>query len=85
MGGYCGTGESQREHHGIQMLLFLLSAAFILLLVLVSAHALTVEVPAKQIKVARGSNATLRCNFKTDSALDGGDLVVWRKVISKVK
>uniref|UniRef100_A0A803WH40 Glycoprotein A33 n=1 Tax=Ficedula albicollis TaxID=59894 RepID=A0A803WH40_FICAL len=56
------------------MLLFLLSAAFILFLVLVSAHALTVEAPAREIKVARGKNATLRCNFKSNSVPDRGDL-----------
>lgn len=66
------------------MLLLLLSAAFVLFLVLVSAHALTVEAPAKQIRVARGSNATLRCNFKANAAVDRGDLVVWRKINSKV-
>lgn len=66
------------------MLLFLLSAAFILFLGLVSAHALTVEAPEKQIQVARGRNATLRCNFKTNSAVDRGDLVVWKKINSKV-
>uniref|UniRef100_A0A8D2N9J6 Glycoprotein A33 n=1 Tax=Zonotrichia albicollis TaxID=44394 RepID=A0A8D2N9J6_ZONAL len=60
---------------GKEMLLFLLSAAFILFLVLVSAHALTVEAPERQIQVARGRNATLRCNFKTNSAVDRGDLV----------
>lgn len=66
------------------MLLFLLSAAFILFLVLVSAHALIVEVPERQIQVARGRNATLRCNFKANSAVDRGDLVVWKKINSKV-
>lgn len=65
------------------MLLFLLSA-FILFLVLVSAHALTVEAPAREIKVARGSNATLRCNFKTNAVVDRGDLLVWRKISSRV-
>uniref|UniRef100_A0A8C5IFD7 Glycoprotein A33 n=1 Tax=Junco hyemalis TaxID=40217 RepID=A0A8C5IFD7_JUNHY len=60
------------------MLLFLLSAAFILFLVLVSAHALTVEAPERQIQVARGRNATLRCNFKTNSAVDRGDLLLLR-------
>lgn len=56
---------------------------FIFSTILVSAHALTVEAPAKQIQVARGSNATLRCNFKTDLVVDRGDLVVWRKINSK--
>uniref|UniRef100_A0A803V2G1 Glycoprotein A33 n=1 Tax=Ficedula albicollis TaxID=59894 RepID=A0A803V2G1_FICAL len=53
---------------------------FILFLVLVSAHALTVEAPAREIKVARGKNATLRCNFKSNSVPDRGDLVVWKKI-----
>ncbi|XP_068036612.1 cell surface A33 antigen [Anomalospiza imberbis] len=52
--------------------------------ILVSAHALTVEAPEKQIQVARGRNATLHCNFKTNSAADRGDLVVWKKINSKV-
>lgn len=75
---------SQRDYHGIQMLLFFLSAAFILFLVLVSVHALTVEAPAGEIKVARGSNATLRCNFKTTATVDRADLLVWRKISSRV-
>ncbi|KAM4904619.1 cell surface A33 antigen [Sylvia borin] len=57
---------------------------FIFSAILVSAHALTVEVPARQIKVARGSNATLSCNFNTDKAVDRGDLLVWRKISSRV-
>ncbi|XP_066064259.1 cell surface A33 antigen [Chamaea fasciata] len=57
---------------------------FIFSAILVSAHALTVEVPARQIKVARGSNATLRCNFQTNVAFESGDLIVWRKISSRV-
>ncbi|XP_063006611.1 cell surface A33 antigen [Melospiza melodia melodia] len=52
--------------------------------ILVSAHALTVEAPERQIQVARGRDATLRCNFRTNSAIDRGDLVVWKKIDSKV-
>ncbi|XP_077646781.1 cell surface A33 antigen [Lonchura striata] len=52
--------------------------------VVVPAHTLIVEAPEKQIQVARGRNATLRCNFKTNSAVDRGDLVVWKKINSKV-
>ncbi|RLW03228.1 hypothetical protein DV515_00006610 [Chloebia gouldiae] len=52
--------------------------------ILVPARALIVEAPEKQIQVARGRNATLRCNFKTNSAADRGDLVVWKKINSKV-
>lgn len=66
------------------MLLFLLSAAFILFPVLVSVHALTVEAPTRQIQVARGKDVTLRCNFKSNSVRDRGDLVVWKKINSKV-
>lgn len=66
------------------MSLILLTAEFILSLVLVSAHALTVEAPAKEIKVARGNNITLRCNFKTDASIDSGDVVVWRKINRQV-
>ncbi|XP_041336235.1 cell surface A33 antigen [Pyrgilauda ruficollis] len=57
---------------------------FIFSAILVSAQALVVEAPEKQIQVARGRNATLRCNFKTSSAVDRGDLVVWKKINSKV-
>ncbi|KAM7065110.1 cell surface A33 antigen [Acridotheres tristis] len=57
---------------------------FIFSAILVSVHAITVEAPAKEIKVARGKNATLRCNFKSNSVPDRGDLVVWKKINSKV-
>ncbi|XP_014738334.1 PREDICTED: cell surface A33 antigen [Sturnus vulgaris] len=57
---------------------------FIFSAILVSVHALTVEAPAKEIKVARGKNVTLRCNFKSNSVPDRGDLVVWKKINSKV-
>ena len=66
------------------MLLILLTAEFILFLVLVTAHALTVEAPAKEIRVARGNNVTLRCNFKTEASVASGDVVVWRKINSVV-
>lgn len=66
------------------MFLTLLTAEFILFLVLVTAHALTVEAPAKEIQVARGKNVTLSCNFKTDASIDSGDFVVWRKINSMV-
>ncbi|XP_027548468.1 cell surface A33 antigen [Neopelma chrysocephalum] len=55
---------------------------FVFSAILASARALTVEAPAKQIQVARGRNATLRCNFKTEAAVHGGDLVVWKKITS---
>ncbi|XP_009945591.1 PREDICTED: cell surface A33 antigen [Leptosomus discolor] len=55
---------------------------FIFSAILVTAHALTVEAPAKEIKVARGNNVTLRCHFKTEASIDSGDIVVWRKTNS---
>uniref|UniRef100_A0A8C3J0I3 Glycoprotein A33 n=1 Tax=Calidris pygmaea TaxID=425635 RepID=A0A8C3J0I3_9CHAR len=67
------------------MSLTLLTAEFIFFLVLVTAHALTVEAPDKEIQVARGSNVTLRCNFKTQASIHEGDLVVWRKLNNVVK
>lgn len=57
---------------------------FVFSAILVSAHALTVEAPTREIRVARGKNATLRCNFKSNSVPYGGDLVVWKKINSKV-
>ncbi|XP_015495815.1 cell surface A33 antigen [Parus major] len=56
---------------------------FIFSAILVSAHALTVEAPAKEIQVARGRNATLRCNFKTNVVIDRGDMVFWRKIYTE--
>ncbi|XP_071612641.1 cell surface A33 antigen [Heliangelus exortis] len=50
--------------------------------ILSTAHALTVEAPVKETKVARGNNVTLQCYFKTDVAVTSGDLVVWRKINS---
>ncbi|XP_005144554.2 cell surface A33 antigen isoform X2 [Melopsittacus undulatus] len=50
--------------------------------ILVTAHALTVEAPAKETKVARGNNVTLHCQFKTEALIDSGDIVVWRKLNS---
>ncbi|KAM4683540.1 cell surface A33 antigen [Amazona ochrocephala] len=50
--------------------------------VLVTVHGLTVEAPAKETKVARGNNVTLRCQFKTEASIDSGDIVVWRKLAS---
>ncbi|XP_072707673.1 cell surface A33 antigen [Ciconia boyciana] len=50
--------------------------------ILVTAHALIVEAPAKEIQVARGNNVTLRCNFKTDASIASGDIVYWRKINS---
>ncbi|XP_009074836.1 PREDICTED: cell surface A33 antigen [Acanthisitta chloris] len=55
---------------------------FVFSAVLVTAHGLTVEAPVKEIRVARGRNATLRCNFKTEFSTSPGDIVVWRKVLS---
>uniref|UniRef100_A0A672U1T1 Glycoprotein A33 n=1 Tax=Strigops habroptila TaxID=2489341 RepID=A0A672U1T1_STRHB len=66
------------------ILLILLSTAFILFPVLVTAHALTVEAPVKETQVARGNNVTLRCQFKTDASVDSGDIVVWKKLSSVV-
>ncbi|XP_063275329.1 cell surface A33 antigen isoform X2 [Prinia subflava] len=57
---------------------------FIFSAILVSAHTLTVEAPARQIQVARGRNATLRCNFKTSAVVDRADLLVWRKISKKM-
>ncbi|KAI6079580.1 Cell surface A33 antigen [Aix galericulata] len=47
---------------------------------MVTAHTLTVETPAKELQVARGSNATLRCQFNTDASITAGDFVVWKKI-----
>lgn len=66
------------------MSLTLLTAEFILFLVLVTAHALTVEAPAKETQVARGNNVTLVCHFKTEAPIHSGDVVVWRKINSAV-
>ncbi|XP_065531737.1 LOW QUALITY PROTEIN: cell surface A33 antigen [Lathamus discolor] len=55
---------------------------FVFSAVLVTAHALTVEAPAKETQVARGNNVTLRCQFKTEASIDSGDIVVWRKLNS---
>ncbi|PKK32648.1 cell surface A33 antigen [Columba livia] len=52
--------------------------------ILATAHALTVEAPAKEIQVARGNNVTLGCNFKTDAAVDSADIVVWSKISTAV-
>uniref|UniRef100_A0A8C9G406 Ig-like domain-containing protein n=1 Tax=Pavo cristatus TaxID=9049 RepID=A0A8C9G406_PAVCR len=53
-------------------------------IVLVTAYALTVETPVKEVEVARGKNATLRCNFNTNIVTNAGDFVVWKKIISAV-
>jgi len=66
------------------MSLILLTADLILFLVLVTAHALTVEAPAKETQVARGNDVTLRCHFKTDASVTSGDIVVWKKINSVV-
>ncbi|KAM6287322.1 cell surface A33 antigen isoform 2-T2 [Spheniscus humboldti] len=50
--------------------------------ILVTAYALTVEAPAKEIQVARGNNVTLRCHFKTQAPVVPGDVVVWTKINS---
>ncbi|XP_010148095.1 PREDICTED: cell surface A33 antigen [Eurypyga helias] len=50
--------------------------------ILVTAHALTVEAPDKEIMVARGNDVTLHCRFKTDVSTTPGDVVVWRKINS---
>lgn len=76
--------KAKETKHGIHMLLILLTAEFILFLVLVTGHALTVEAPAKEIQVARGNNVTLGCNFKTDAAVDSADIVVWSKISTAV-
>ncbi|OXB75998.1 UNVERIFIED_CONTAM: hypothetical protein H355_016840 [Colinus virginianus] len=55
---------------------------FIFSAVLVTAYALTVETPTKELQVARGSDATLRCNFNTHVQTSAGDFVVWKKMIS---
>ncbi|XP_010081040.1 PREDICTED: cell surface A33 antigen [Pterocles gutturalis] len=57
---------------------------FIFSAILATAHALTVEAPAKEIQVARGNNVTLRCNFRTGASIASGDIVVWRKINSAV-
>lgn len=64
--------------------LILLTAGFILFLVLVTAYALTVEAPDKKIQVARGNNVTLHCNFRTEATIGSGDIVVWKKINSPV-
>lgn len=76
--------KAKETKYGIQMSLILLTAEFILFLVLVTAHALTVEAPAKETKVARGNNAILHCNFKTEASITPGDFVVWKKINSEV-
>ncbi|XP_072216798.1 cell surface A33 antigen [Excalfactoria chinensis] len=55
---------------------------FICSTVLVTAYALTVETPIKNLEVARGKNATLHCNFHTSISTNTGDFVVWKKIIS---
>ncbi|XP_021257807.1 cell surface A33 antigen [Numida meleagris] len=55
---------------------------FIFSAVLVTTYALTVETPTKEVQVARGKNATLRCNFNTNFFTSSGDFVVWKKIIS---
>nr|XP_009941595.1 PREDICTED: cell surface A33 antigen [Opisthocomus hoazin] len=55
---------------------------FIFSSILVTAHALTVEAPAKETQVARGNDVTLRCHFKTDASVTSGDIVVWKKINS---
>ncbi|XP_064008206.1 cell surface A33 antigen isoform X2 [Pogoniulus pusillus] len=55
---------------------------FIFSAILATAHGLTVETPAKDIKVARGNNVTLQCNFKTQEEIHEGDIVVWKKITS---
>ncbi|XP_009911139.1 cell surface A33 antigen [Haliaeetus albicilla] len=55
---------------------------FIFSAILVTAHGLTVEAPAKEIQVARGNNVTLRCHFKTKASITSGDFVVWKKINS---
>lgn len=76
--------KAKETKHGIQMPLILLTAEFILFLVLVTAYALTVEAPAKEIQVARGNNVTLRCHFKAEAPTMPGDVVVWTKINSAV-
>ncbi|XP_042666478.1 cell surface A33 antigen [Centrocercus urophasianus] len=55
---------------------------FVCSAVLATAYALTVETPIKEVQVARGNNATLRCNFNTNIATNTGDFVVWKKILS---
>ncbi|XP_068765774.1 LOW QUALITY PROTEIN: cell surface A33 antigen [Struthio camelus] len=56
---------------------------FIFSAVLVTVHALTVEIPVQKVEVARGNNATLPCNFNTEASISTGDFVVWRKINSE--
>lgn len=74
----------KKVKHGQRMPLVLLTNEFILFLVLATAYALTVETPIKEVQVARGNNATLRCNFNTNIATNAGDFVVWKKILSAV-
>ena len=57
---------------------------FICSAVLVTAYALTVETPIKKVEVARGNNATLRCNFNTNTFTNIGDFVVWKKSLARM-
>ncbi|XP_054022082.1 cell surface A33 antigen [Dryobates pubescens] len=57
---------------------------FIFSAILATAHGLTVETPAKDMKVARGNNVTLQCLFKTQKQVHSGDFVVWRKTNSPI-
>ncbi|XP_019381255.1 PREDICTED: cell surface A33 antigen isoform X2 [Gavialis gangeticus] len=53
---------------------------FIFSLALATAHGSTVTAPDKEVKVARGNNVTLRCEFRTAGTAESGDFVYWRKI-----
>ncbi|XP_014454476.1 cell surface A33 antigen isoform X1 [Alligator mississippiensis] len=52
---------------------------FIFSLALATAHGSTVTAPDKEVKVARGHNVTLRCEFQTTGTAESGDFVYWKK------
>ncbi|XP_067402518.1 cell surface A33 antigen [Emydura macquarii macquarii] len=52
---------------------------FILSVVLVTAQALTVNTGSKKVMVAKGSNATLPCEFQTSAATSSADFTEWKK------
>lgn len=60
-----------------------ITAAALLLAVLDTAFAIKVQTPQKMIKVARGSNTTLRCTLETTALTKVGGIASWKTAIDQ--
>uniref|UniRef100_A0A8D0B2Z7 Glycoprotein A33 n=1 Tax=Salvator merianae TaxID=96440 RepID=A0A8D0B2Z7_SALMN len=58
---------------------------FILSMVVVAVHTLTVDAPVKNVRVLKGHNVTLQCIYKSNAILNPGDFVFWMKQPKEVE